>query len=159
MNTIDQTHPASPPLDAMLCFAVYSASLSFNRVYRQLLDRIGLTYPQYLVMMALWQEDGVSVGRLGEQLALETNTMTPLLKRLGSMDLLTRHRAVDDERRVLVTLTEKGRLLRGEAKGISDCLSTAIGMPPGEAAHLTASIRALRDNLERDGKKRERFLP
>ncbi len=136
-------------LDAFLCFAVYSTGLAFNRVYRRPLERLGLTYPQYLVMVALWSEDGVTVGRLGERLSLDTNTLTPLLKRLEATGLLTRRRSAVDERRVLVALTEKGRAMQREAGEVTRCVFEAIGIPLSDLVRLNSEIRALRANLER----------
>lgn len=141
--------PAPPDLDAHLCFAIYSAGHAFNRLYRRPLERLGLTYPQYLVMVALWGEDGVSVGRLGERLSLDTNTLTPLLKRLEAMGLLTRRRSQADERRVVVALTGEGRALRSEAFDVVRCVAEAIGIPVGEIVRLTGEIRALKVRLER----------
>ncbi len=137
-----------PELDALLCFAVYSAGLAFNRAYRKPLDRLGLTYPQYLVMVALWGEDGVTVGRLGERLSLDTNTLTPLLKRLEALGLVTRRRAVEDERRVLVSLTEKGDRLRAEAGEVMRCIAAAVGLPLADVRRLKEDLGRLRGNLE-----------
>jgi len=141
--------PFPTSLDDLLCFAIYSTGFAFNRVYRKPLRRLGITYPQYLVMLALWDEDGVTVGRLGERLFLDTNTLTPLLKRLEGLDLISRRRSDTDERRVLITLTPKGRTLRREADDVMRCVGEAAGMPIAELARLTKEIRALRANLER----------
>ena len=97
----------SPNLDDHLCFAIYSTGFAFNRIYRRALQNLGLTYPQYLVMVALWGGDRVTVGRLGQQLALETSTLTPLLKRLETLGFLKRTRSEQDERRVIVATTAK----------------------------------------------------
>ncbi len=140
---------ASPDLDDLLCFAIHSAGFAFSRIYRGPLQSLGLTYPQYLVMVALWNEDGVTVGHLGERLALETGTLTPLLKRLEAAGLLTRRRLKIDERRVMVTLTEKGRRLKQQAADITRCISESAGLPLAQLARLTKEIRALRTNLER----------
>ena len=138
-----------PGLDEFLCFAVYSAGLAFNRAYKRPLEKLGLTYPQYLVMVALWEEDGVAVGRLGERLSLDTNTLTPLLKRLEAMDLVVRRRAVEDDRRVLVTLSDKGRAL-GAARGeVMRCIVEATGMSLEEIERIAGDMRRLRANLER----------
>ncbi len=141
--------PLNVDLDAFLCFAVYSAGHAFNRVYRRPLERLGLTYPQYLAMTALWSEDGISVGRLGERLALDTNTVTPLLKRLEAMGLVTRRRSAADERRVVVALTDKGRAMRREAGDVIGCIAEAMGLPEADLVRLTREIRALRGHLER----------
>jgi len=145
----DRASPLVPDLDRLLCFAVYSAGFAFNLVYRRLLRRLGLTYPQYLVMLALWREEGVAVGGLGERLSLDTNTLTPLLKRLEALGLVTRRRSEADERRVLVALTEKGQALRSEAEGVTRCIAQASGLSDADLVRLTADIRALRANLER----------
>src|SRR5579863_1399711 len=118
-----------PSLDDMLCFAVYAAGFAFNRVYRKLLGRIGLTYPQFLVLAALWGEDAVAVGALGEKLSLDTSTLTPLLKRLEGLGLLTRRRDRADERRVIVSLTSKGSAMRAEAGEIAACVFAASDLP------------------------------
>ena len=107
--------PPSPPellLDNQLCFALYSASLAMTKLYKPLLDALGLTYPQYLVMLSLWERDGLTVSELGERLFLDSGTLTPLLKRLEAAGLLVRLRDVQDERRVRITLTGQGRALR-----------------------------------------------
>ena len=143
------TDAAFPPLDDFLCFAVHSTGFAFNRVYRKPLARLGLTYPQFLVMAALWREDRVSVGALGERLALDTSTLTPLLKRLEAMDLVARRRSVEDERRVIVSLTERGAALRGEAGAVMACIFDAADLAPDAFVKLTRDIQALRANLER----------
>ena len=136
-------------LNELLCFAVHSTGFAFNRIYRNPLQRLGLTYPQYLVMVALWGEDGVTVGRLGERLALDTNTLTPLLKRLEASMLLVRSRSKTDERRVMVALTEKGQAMQLEAADVTRCVVDSAGLPVADLIRLTREIRALRSNLER----------
>ena len=138
-----------PELEQLLCFAVYSTGFAFNRVYRRPLQRLGLTYPQFLVMVALWGEDGVTVGRLGERLSLDTSTLTPLLKRLETMGHLSRRRSDEDERRVLVALTDKGRALRQEAGDVFRCITAAAGMPLADIVRLTDELRTLRSKLEK----------
>lgn len=139
---------SSLDLDDLLCFAIHSTGFAFNRAYRRPLQNLGLTYPQFLVMIALWRDDGVTVGQLGEQLALETGTLTPLLKRLEAMGLLARQRAKNDERRVMVTLTDKGRGLKREATEVTRCIAKSVGLPLVEIARLTRDIRKLRTNLQ-----------
>ena len=139
----------APDLDELLCFAVHSTGFAFNRIYRRPLQRLGLTYPQYLVMVALWGEDGVTVGRLGERLALDTSTLTPLLKRLEGLGLLTRSRSRTDERRVMVALTGKGRAMQLEAADVTRCIVESAGLPVADLLRLTGEIRTLRSNLER----------
>src|SRR6201985_1753832 len=99
-------------LDNQICFAIYSAAHAFNRVYKPLLDRLGLTYPQYLVMLALWERDGVPLKEIGERLFLDSGTLTPLLKRLEAAPLVKRTRSREDERQVLVALTTQGQALK-----------------------------------------------
>ncbi len=139
----------APDLDKMLCFAVHSTGFAFNRAYRRPLLRLGRTYPQHLAMGALWVEYGVTVGRLGEQLALDTSTLTPLLKRLEGLGLLARSRSRTDERRVIVALTEKGRAMQLEAADVTRCIVESAGLPVADLLRLTREIRALRSNLER----------
>ena len=140
---------APPDLDDLLCFAIHSTGFAFNRIYRGPLRGLGLTYPQYLVMVALWSEDAVTVGHLGERLALETGTLTPLLKRLEATGLLTRRRSKVDERRVMVALTDKGRRMKQQAADVTRCISERAGLPLAQLMRLTKEIRELRSNLER----------
>src|SRR6201986_3830711 len=107
-------------LDHQICFAVYSAAHAFNRVYKPLLDRLGLTYPQYLVMLVLWERDDVPVKEIGERLFLDSGTLTPLLKRLEAADLIKRTRSTEDERQVLIALTPKGRSLKEKARAVPE---------------------------------------
>jgi DNA-binding MarR family transcriptional regulator len=135
-------------LDSFLCFAVYSAGHAFNRVYKPLLDKLGLTYPQYLLMVALWDLDNQTVGALGEKLFLESNTLTPLIKRLESVGLLARTRDPADERQVRVRLTARGRALREGALELPACILAASGLKPQDLRRLTSEISALRSALE-----------
>lgn len=143
------TPPQFPALDDFLCFAVYSTGFAFNRVYRKLLAQLGLTYPQFLVMAALWGEDGQNVGALGEKLSLDSSTLTPMLKRLEAMGLLDRRRSAPDERRVVVTLTPSGVARRAQAGEILSRVYAAADLAPADFAKLTRDIQALRRNLER----------
>jgi len=149
----DAGQPDRLDLDDFLCFALYSASHAFNRVYRPLLDRLGLTYPQYLAMVLLWERDGQKVGELGERLFLESNTLTPLLKRLEALGFITRRRDTQDERQVRVHLTEAGRALKAQALTVPGCILEASGLDLEEARRLTAEVAALRATLERTGLK------
>src|SRR6202140_4412432 len=106
-------------LGNQLCFAIYSTAHAFNRVYKPLLDRLGLTYPQYLVMLVLWERDGVPVKEIGERLFLDSGTLTPLLKRLEAAGLIKRTRSTEDERQVLIALTSQGQALREKATAVS----------------------------------------
>ncbi|ACI51442.1 transcriptional regulator, MarR family [Gluconacetobacter diazotrophicus PA1 5] len=140
--------PGAPTLEHFLCFALYSTSHAFNRVYKPLLDAIGLTYPQYLVMTVLWEQDGLLVGQIGEKLALESSTLTPLIKRLEAGGLLQRTRDTKDERQVRVTLTSQGRALEAQAASIPACILEATGRTPEQLMRLKSEIDALRNQLE-----------
>ncbi len=134
-------------LDNQLCFALYSASLAMTRLYKPLLEDLGLTYPQYLAMLVLWERDGLMVSELGERLSLDSGTLTPLLKRLESMGLVARIRAVDDERRVHINLTAAGRRLKGRAARIPECILSASQCSIPELVSLTQQVQALRQRL------------
>ena len=138
--------PAAPA-DGMLCFALYSASHAMHRVYRPWLERLGLTYPQFLAMTALWARDGRLVGELCAELRLATSTLTPVLKRLEAMGLATRARDRSDARAVRVTLTDEGRALRAKTEGLTEALVEATGLPVERLVALNAEISALRDRL------------
>jgi len=138
-------------LDNQLCFALYSASLAMTRLYKPLLDALGLTYPQYLVLLVLWEQDGLSVSALGERLLLDSGTLTPLLKRMESGGLVARQRDTQDERRVHITLTEAGRALKIRAAGVPGCVLQAVQCPLPEVAALTRQVQALRQRLTNPG--------
>lgn len=138
---------ADAPLEQLLCFTVYSTGLAFNRAYKPLLEPLGLTYPQYLVMVALWKADQQTVSELGDQLSLESNTLTPLLKRLENSGFVVRRRDSADERVVRVSLTDRGRDLAKEAACIPGELMRASGMTSDDFEHLNRTLKALRDNL------------
>ncbi|UKJ75070.1 MarR family winged helix-turn-helix transcriptional regulator [Azospirillum brasilense] len=137
--------PASPRLADFLCFAVYSANLAFGRAYRPILEELGLTYLQYITIVALWEEDNQTVRGLGEKLFLESNTLTPILKKLEAMGYVTRQRDPEDERHVRVGLTDAGRRLR--EKGLNMTLVKQTGLPPDEFAKLQKAVANLRDTL------------
>ena len=134
-------------LDRQLCFALYSASLAMTRRYRPLLEPLGLTYPQYLVMLAMWQHDGRGVGELGEALSLDSGTLTPLLKRLEAAELVRRERSREDERRVEVHLTEAGAALREQAAAVPLQMAEAVGCSLDEIGALTRELHRLRHAL------------
>ena len=134
-------------LDNQLCFALYSASLAMTKLYKPLLESLGLTYPQYLVMLVLWEQDALTVSTLGERLSLDSGTLTPLLKRMEQSQLLARQRAKDDERKVIVTLTAQGRKLKDQAASVPACLVEAAGCPVPELISLTQQVQALRNRL------------
>jgi DNA-binding MarR family transcriptional regulator len=134
-------------LDNQLCFALYSASLAMTKLYKPLLDPLGLTYPQYLALLVLWERDGLSVGELGERLFLDSGTLTPLLKRMEAAGWLARERSADDERRVHVALTAEGRTLKRRAQGVPRELSEASGCSADELFALTRRLQQLRSQL------------
>ena len=134
-------------LDQQLCFAVYSASLAMTRLYQPLLDPLGLTYPQYLVMLVLWETDAVTVSQIGDRLMLDSGTLTPLLKRLEAAGHVRRARDTVDERRVIVTLTETGRALKQQAKSVPENVMCATACDLEELVALTAQLKGLRSNL------------
>jgi DNA-binding MarR family transcriptional regulator len=134
-------------LDNQLCFALYSASLAMTKLYKPLLEALGLTYPQYLVMLVLWERDGLMVSELGERLFLDSGTLTPLLKRLEASGLITRLRDVQDERRVHITLTQAGRALKTEAAQIPACILKASQCTLPDIVALTQQVQTLRKNL------------
>lgn len=144
--------PPSPPeswlaLDHQLCFALYSSSLAMTKLYKPLLEPLGLTYPQYLVMLVLWEQNDLSVSQLGERLFLDSGTLTPLLKRLQSAGLIERQRDDADERRVRVRLTPKGHGLRQQAEVIPKHISCAVACDLAEISRLTQELKALRERL------------
>jgi len=134
-----------PKLADFLCFAIYSANLTFGKAYKPLLDQLGLTYTQYLAIIALWEEDQQNVSELGEKLFLESNTLTPILKKLESLGYVHRQRDPADERQVRVGLTPAGRALRERALGMN--LSKACALTPEEFAETRNAVVTLRNNL------------
>ena len=142
-------HAADWPLmlDNQICFAVYSTAHAFNRVYKPLLDKLGLTYPQYLVMLALWERDGVPVKDIGERLILDSGTLTPLLKRLEAAGLVKRTRSTEDERQVLIALTPQGQALKEKARAVPQGVLAASACSLGELSAMKKDLVALRDRL------------
>jgi len=145
MKSTDQTKPANLMLSGYLCFAVYSANLAFGKAYKPILEELGLTYTQYVTIIALWEEDAQTVSGLGEKLFLESNTLTPMLKKLEAMGYLERQRDPEDERQVRVSLTKTGRRLREKALKMD--LTDATGLAPDEFAKVQKAIVTLRNNL------------
>lgn len=146
MSTTKTKQPSSTPkLTDFLCFAVYSANLAFGRAYKPILEELGVTYTQWIAIIALWEEDNQTVKALGEKLFLESNTLTPILKKLEELGYLRRQRDPADERQVIVSLTEEGRRLR--EKGAQRTLVKATGMSADEFVRTQKSIVKLRDNL------------
>ncbi len=134
-------------LDQQLCFALYASSLAMTKLYKPLLEPLGLTYPQYLVMLVLWEADGISVSTLGQRLSLDSGTLTPLLKRLEAGALISRRRARDDERRVDIFLSDAGRALKAQALGIPPQLACASACSLDELVSLTRRLHELRKHL------------
>jgi len=141
------TPPPFPQTSDLLCFGIYSTAHAFNRVYKPLLDPLGLTYPQYLVMVSLWARDDQTVGDLGETLFLESSTLTPLIKRLEANGLVIRARDRSDERQVRVGLTPAGAALQDAAGHLPACVLAATGMTHADLARLQREITTLRKNL------------
>jgi DNA-binding MarR family transcriptional regulator len=145
-----KTHQAEPDLlalDNQFCFALYSASLAMTKTYKPLLDKLGLTYPQYLVMLVLWQQDNILVKDIGEALFLDSGTLTPLLKRLEAADLLVRTRDAEDERQVRITLTAPGRQLKKAAREIPLQILCASGQTKEVLMQLRGQLSQLREDL------------
>lgn len=136
-------------LDNQLCFALYSTNLALHKLYRQLLAPLNLTYPQYLVMLVLWERDDVSVSEIGEKLFLDSATLTPLLKRLEAAGLLLRQRSTQDERQVRVTLSESGQALQQQALTIPDSVGCALACEADSLATLKQQLDDLRKQLQR----------
>jgi len=134
-------------LGEQLCFALYSTSLAMNKVYRKLLRELGLTYPQYLVMLVLWERDGVSVSEIGERLYLNSATLTPLLKRIEALGLISRCRAHEDERQVIVSLSRAGRELRQKTAEVPDGVFRASGCKVEELVAIKQQLDLLRSRL------------
>jgi MarR family transcriptional regulator, organic hydroperoxide resistance regulator len=135
-------------IDNQLCFALYSASLAMSKVYKPHLEALGLTYPQYVVMLVLWEQDGQTVSDIGERLFLDSGTLTPLLKRLEAAALISRTRDSEDERRVLIQLTAQGRKLKTRAASIPACMLEAAQCSLAEVRSLTDKVKALRNRLK-----------
>lgn len=140
--------PDTPVLEDQLCFAFYSTSHAFTRAYRQLLEPLGLTYPQYLVLLVLWKSDGMRVKEIGMKLFLDSGTLTPLLKRLEALGHVNRLRDSCDERQVSIILTPSGRKLAAEAARIPAHLDEIVAVGPHEKRGLLASIASMRENLQ-----------
>jgi DNA-binding MarR family transcriptional regulator len=135
-------------LDHQLCFALYAASLAMTKAYKPLLAPLGLTYPQYLAMLVLWEGDSITVSQLGERLALDSGTLTPLLKRLQALGLVQRLRDVADERRVLLRLTAAGRDLRAQARAVPQAIACATACDLQQIAGLAGQLKRLRQQLQ-----------
>jgi MarR family transcriptional regulator, organic hydroperoxide resistance regulator len=147
MDTKQVPDSEVPKLDGQLCFALYSTSLAMSKVYRKLLGKLGLTYSQYLVMMVLWEQNGLTVSDIGERLFLDSATLTPLLKRMEQAGLLSRVRAAGDERQVIISLTDAGDALRAEAVKLGPQLMCAVGCEADQIDQLKRQLEIVRRNL------------
>lgn len=137
---MSDTSPSLPAPEQQLCFAIYAAGQAFSKLYRRLLDPLGLTYPQYLVMLVLWQGDNLPVTTIGQRLGLDTGTLTPLLKRLEAAGLVQRERSRQDERKVVISLTGPGRALEERARHVPEAVACATG-------RALSGVLALRDEI------------
>jgi DNA-binding MarR family transcriptional regulator len=144
-----------PTLDDQLCFALYSTAHAVTRAYKPMLDEYGLTYPQYLVLLVLWEQDGLSVKEIGERLFLDSGTLTPLLKRMEAAGFLRRARDPKDERQLRVNLTAKAQELRSKARDIAYKLFCDFGRPLPQLAALKDELNDLRDQLHKSQNKIE----
>ena len=147
VNTAPTDGGAWLALDHQLCFALYAASLAMTKTYKPLLAPLGLTYPQYLVLLVLWQGDGISVSQLGERLTLDSGTLTPVLKRLAALGLLQRQRDSSDERRVRLHLTTTGRDLKRQAQAVPQAIARATACDLQQIGALTRQLTGLRQQL------------
>jgi len=146
-TTLNTTKPKTLGVDLQLCFALYSASLSMTKTYKPLLAKLKLTYPQYLVLLVLWEKDAVTVNNIGERLFSDSGTLTPLLKRLEKLGFIQRQRAKDDERKVIITLTEQGKLLQTQAADVHTQIACSTGCTLTELQSLNDQLISLRTNL------------
>ncbi len=146
-NVVAPTDPL--PLDEQLAFSLYGALMAINRTYKPWLDELGVTYPQYLVLSTLWEDDGQTITAIADRLALEPSSITPLVKRLEQADLLGRKRNSADERQVHVRLTDKGRSLRTQTRRLTETLGRRSGMTHEQLVALNGQIKALRDAFAR----------
>lgn len=143
----DRPGQRTPLLDEQLCFALYAAGLAMNKVYRKLLRKLDITYPQYLVMLVLWETDELTVSEIGARLYLDSATLTPLLKRLEAAGLVSRTRSAADERQVVVALTDAGRALAAQAGAIQDGVLCATACTPDQLAGIKRQLDMLRGKL------------
>jgi DNA-binding MarR family transcriptional regulator len=142
---MEPTDRDAPKLADFLCFAIYSANLAYGKAYKPILDELGVTYTQWITIVALWEEDRQTVSSLGAKLFLESNTLTPILKKLEAMGMIRRQRSTEDERQVIVSLTDAGRALR--ERGLQRTLVKATGLQADEFKNLQKTVARVRDNL------------
>ena len=140
------------PLASQLCFSLYGTNIAINRTYKPMLDQLGITYPQYLVLSVLWEDDGQTISAIGHRLALEPSTITPLVKRLEQAGLLSRQRNPADERQVEVRLTKKGKDLQKKTGCLTDTLQKRSGLTVRELISLNQQVQRLRDALSNEAK-------
>jgi len=144
---VDTKSPRIPVLDEQICFALYNASRAITARYRDLLDPLGLTYPQYLVLLVLWEQESITVSRLGERLHLDSGTLSPLLRRMETAGLISRNRLPLDERSVQVSLTERGSALRYYASNVNDVICAATGVELDDLQSLREQIALLAEHV------------
>ncbi|QBY14979.1 MarR family winged helix-turn-helix transcriptional regulator [Acinetobacter baumannii] len=136
-------------LENQLCFLIYSTNLALNQLYRKLLTPLGITYPQYLVMLVLWEKDEITVSEIGSKLFLESSTLTPILKKLEALQLLNRTRSKEDERQVIITLSEKGKKLKEQAVNIPKHILEASSCDTATLLGLKDQLTQLRTNIDK----------
>jgi DNA-binding MarR family transcriptional regulator len=152
MRVLDVKYEFPLPLDRQLGFGLYSAFMAVSRVYKPWLDQLGLTYPQYLVMCVLWENDDQTIGGIANRLDLEPSTITPLVKRLEQAGHVARQRNPADERQVNVTLTKEGRAIRAKTRTLAEALYDRSGMTPAAVAELNERVKALRDAFRKSSR-------
>jgi DNA-binding MarR family transcriptional regulator len=152
LDTVE-TEQATDPLllDNQLCYALYAAAHRMTKSYRPLLERLGLTYPQYLVLLVLWEQDGVTVSEIGRRLRLDSGTLTPVLKRLESAGFLVRTRRQSDEREVEIALTPQGAALRAEAVTVRESVMCQLELSEPEIQALRKDLGTLIERLNGNG--------
>jgi len=150
MNSKTDKRMSAPQLDAQLCFALYSTSLSMSKLYRKLLRKLGITYSQYLVLMVLWERDQLTVSDIGERLVLDSATLTPLLKRMEAQGLVSRQRAASDERQVIISLTPDGDALREQAVELPREVLRATESSVAELTAMKQELMTLRARLQKN---------
>ena len=150
----DLQEPDALRLENQLCFRLYVASKEVVRRYRPYLEPLGLTYTQYITMMALWEEESLSMKELGSRLDLESSTLTPLVKKLETAGLVTRQRSIDDERSTVVGLTQAGRDLYDRALSVPTCMADDLAINPALGSRLIEDLDGLLEQLRADGKER-----
>ena len=139
--------PPKLPLDSQLCFSLYGASMAVNRTYKPVLDELGLTYTQYLVLSTLWEEDGLPISAIADRLSLESSTITPLVKRLETAGFVSRERNAKDERQVIVSLNAKGSALNEKTACLTQALLERSGLTADQLTRLNGQVQKLRDAL------------